>query len=56
MDSKNVYTIKDSNSRQLRGDSNLRLQVTEPREELHYCSPLALLTNGGFFTRHFVCY
>jgi len=49
MDESLVYTTKDASKKGLKGDAALRRQVEAPREELEYCSPLAIQTNGLSF-------
>ena len=41
-----VYTTRDAGKRGLVGDSLLRRQVSDPRDELEFCSPLALQAKG----------
>ncbi|XP_018021013.1 uncharacterized protein LOC108677311 isoform X1 [Hyalella azteca] len=51
MDTEAVYTAKDARPQKpLVGDRSLRRGVADPKEQLEYCSPLALQTNGTIFT------
>ncbi|KAK3881181.1 hypothetical protein Pcinc_014366 [Petrolisthes cinctipes] len=49
IDTLKAYTVKDA-TRRLNGDEALRRQVPTPKDNLMYCAPLALETNGTIFT------